>query len=162
VSRSSLGKVLDPNALDASAGPRARLRVDVPAAWLAEGAELVVTAPARLVCAHCDGGGCDACQRSGAFRAPPQASRRVVRASFGPQEAARTSVTLRIAKPFGDAHDIDQLLLEVRAADAPSAYVTRTETPSRPDESAPQADAWRIVSIAVAIAAAVLMVLLGR
>jgi hypothetical protein len=74
---------------------------------------------------------------------------------------------LRITKPFGDDHEIDQLLLEVRAADAPSACVTRGETASRamtPGDSAPQAAqlAWRIVSIAVAIAAAVLMALLGR
>jgi hypothetical protein len=163
VSRSSLGRVLDTKALDQGVGPRARLRVNVPAAWLAEGAELVIAAPERLLCAHCDGGGCDACQRSGALRAPAEASHRIVRASFGAQGTSRTSVTLRIAKPFGDEHDIDQLLLAVHAADAPSACVTREETPG---ESAPHLAypelAWRIVSIAVAIAAAVLMVLLGR
>src|SRR5690242_3451348 len=80
VSKSSLGRVVDPRALDASSGARARLRVGVPAAWLAEGGELELRVPARLACARCDGGGCDGCARSGALRAPEPASARVVRA----------------------------------------------------------------------------------
>ena len=38
-----------------------------------------ITAPARLACARCDGGGCDACARSGALRSPADAGDRVVR-----------------------------------------------------------------------------------
>ena len=82
VGKSSLGRVVDPGALDLSAGPRARLSVEVPEAWLAEGADVAVTAPARLVCARCDGGGCDGCARSGALRSPEGAR---LRASFPPR-----------------------------------------------------------------------------
>jgi hypothetical protein len=128
VGKSSLGRVLDPGALDASTGPRARLAVEVPAAWLAEGAELLVTAPARLPCARCDGGGCDACARSGALRAPESPDARVVRASIPPTPRP---VALRIPHPFGPDHAIEQLLLELRAGAAPSACVTRVPPPPK-------------------------------
>ncbi len=121
--RSSLGRVLDPSALDACAGARARLRVEVPASWLAEGAVLRVTAPARLACARCDGGGCDACARSGALRAPTVAAERTLFASLSPGHEG--ALTLRIPRPFGPDHDIQQLLLDVSVAEASSSCVVR-------------------------------------
>jgi hypothetical protein len=38
----------------------------VPHAWLKRGAVVELELPRHLVCAACDGGGCDTCERSGA------------------------------------------------------------------------------------------------
>lgn len=159
--KSALGRVLDPGTLDAAAGPRARLRVDVPAAWLAEGADLVVTAPARLACARCDGGGCDACERSGALRAPSDAGDRLVRATVSPSSAQRT-IALRIPHPFGQAHGIEQLLLELRAAASPSPCVARVEPPVQvaPEMAAGAPLPWPV--FVVVVVAGVLFALFGR
>jgi hypothetical protein len=161
VGKSSLGRVVDPEALDACAGPRARLRVEVPAAWLAEGADLVVTSPARLSCARCDGGGCDACARSGALHAPDTAADRILRASIPPSDRA---LGLRIPRPFGADHAIVQLLLEVAPGISPSTCVVRIERPAVHADEAPRKfralPPWPLV--AAALAAAILFALLGR
>jgi hypothetical protein len=173
VGKSSLGRVLDPSALDACPGPRARLRIAVPAAWLAEGAELAVAAPARLSCARCDGGGCDACSRSGALAAPADAEARVVHVTLPslPADEEPREIALRIPRPFGADHEVAQLLLEVRAAPAPSAGVTRLgslvaaapaeATSSRLARRAPAAEIpWPM--IAAGVVAAILFALFGR
>ncbi len=41
--------------------------VEVPSAWFVEGASMEVRLPRLLSCARCEGGGCDACGRRGAF-----------------------------------------------------------------------------------------------
>ena len=46
-------------------GPDATHRVRVPRAWLKQGALVELDLPRHLVCAACDGGGCDTCDRSG-------------------------------------------------------------------------------------------------
>ena len=164
--KSSLGRVLDPSALDACAGPRARLRVDVPAAWLAEGAVLLVTAPPRLACARCDGGGCDTCARSGALRAPAEAEGRVVHASLSPHPAGSRAVILRIPRPFGAEHDVHQLLLEVCVAEVASAFVVRVAPmvpaaqPPAPLVRIPAGLPWPMVALAAV--ATILWVLFGR
>ena len=163
--KTSLGRVLDPKALDASAGPRARLRVQVPAAWLAEGADLVVTAPARLACARCEGGGCDSCARSGALRAPESAGARVVRTRVPVSDRA---IAVRIPRPFGADHAIEQLLLEVALGASPSAGVARMEhrvvrvDPDDPPASrrAPVILVW--LPLAAVVVAAALISLFGR
>ena len=48
-------------------GPDACHRIRVPRGWLTEGATIEVVLPRNLTCARCDGGGCDACDRSGAI-----------------------------------------------------------------------------------------------
>jgi len=178
VGRSSLGRVLDPSALDACAGPRARLRVEVPASWLAEGAVLRITAPPRLACARCDGGGCDACARSGALRPPAEPAARTVLASLSRPEGSRPSwgpppgppraVTLRIPRPFGPEHAIHQLLLDVCVAEASSSYVVRVgpapgdmaDAAPAPLARTPSPIPWPMV--AVAVVATILWVLFGR
>jgi hypothetical protein len=68
-----LGRLLDPDALDAKVKePRGRVSIVVPTAWLREGARLAVALPQKLRCDVCDGGGCDACARSGAYRLPDE------------------------------------------------------------------------------------------
>jgi hypothetical protein len=42
-------------------------RIEVPDAWFEEGAHIEVQLPQRVVCARCEGGGCDACGRAGAI-----------------------------------------------------------------------------------------------
>jgi|SRR6185437_15595228 len=159
VGKTSLGRVTDPDALSTGAGPRARLSVEVPEAWLAEGADVAVTAPARLVCARCDGGGCDGCARSGALRSPE--GDRVVHASFpaSPRSLGPRGLALRIPHPFGAGHAIEQLLLELRPGAAPSPCVARV---TRPPTGSPGRLrlAWPVA--AIAIVAALLFALLGR
>jgi hypothetical protein len=160
----SLGRVLDPQALDACAGPRARLRVDVPASWLAEGAVLQITAPSRLTCARCDGGGCDACDRSGALRSPADPEARLVTATLsGADHDADRAVVVRVPRPFGADHGIHQLLVEIRVAAVSSSFVTRVAPPPPPSDAAVRAPAllsWP--ALALAVAAAIVLALLGR
>jgi hypothetical protein len=156
----SLGRVLDPRALDECAGPRARIRIDVPASWLAEGAILHITAPSRLTCARCDGGGCDACDRSGALRSPADPEGRLVTATLS--GADHDGVLVRVPRPFGADHGIQQLLVEIRVAAVSSSFVTRVAQPSSPDAAvhAPARLPWP--AVALAVAAAIVLVLLGR
>ena len=132
----SLGRVLDPAAVDADPGARARLRLDVPAAWLAEGAELELTTPVRLPCARCDGGGCDGCARSGVVRAPEDAAERTLRVQL-PRLDDEPGVALRITQPFGADHPIAQLHLELRAAEDASPGVHRLAPPEAPPAPSP-------------------------
>ena len=161
---SSLGRVLDPAAVDADPGPRARLRLDVPERWLAEGAELEVVTPARLPCARCDGGGCDGCARSGVLRAPEAASDRTLRVQL-PRLDGEPGVALRLTQPFGAEHPIAQLHLELRAAEQPSAGVRRLEPPPAPlarvEATLPPGLTWPAIAALLALATA-LAALLSR
>jgi hypothetical protein len=122
VSAETLGRVVDPEALAAEGGPRGLVRIELPAAWLVEPCAIDLTVPPRLVCARCDGGGCDGCERSGAVRAPSDRATRTVRVTL-PRDAHRVAV--RIAEPFGPRGGIAQLILEVREGRAPSPGVIR-------------------------------------
>ncbi len=121
--RSELGQVVDPEALDASAGARGRLRIEVPAAWMNEGSAIEIAVPARILCDRCDGGGCDGCGRSGALRAPENSSDRAVRLQV--PAGSGGGVALRIVRPFGGEAAIEQLIVEVRAGASPSPGVVR-------------------------------------
>src|SRR5215813_3571804 len=60
-----LGRVVSAD-LGRPRGPDANHRIRVPHAWLKRGAVVELELPRHLVCAACDGGGCDTCERSGA------------------------------------------------------------------------------------------------
>ena len=60
-----LGKVLNDD-LDDPRGPDVVHRIRVPSSWLSRGATIEFEVPRNLTCAECSGGGCDACERSGA------------------------------------------------------------------------------------------------
>lgn len=133
-----LARIVDLEALDSSVGARARHAIEVPAGW--EGAEIEVAVPARVTCARCDGGGCDACGRRGGYRLPGDGAARTVRLRL-PQTLGDGGVVLRVVDPFHallDAEDgarLEQLWLETRRGAAASAGVTRivvTIVPSRP------------------------------
>jgi hypothetical protein len=126
--KSDLARVLDPASLDASSGARARLRVRVEAAWLVEGAELSIDAPARLGCARCDGGGCDGCGRSGALRAPAEAEARALRVHVPAGDGRGLAV--RLVRPFGPDAEVDQLVLELEGAPASDERVRRVPKPA--------------------------------
>lgn len=113
----ALGRVLDRGALDEEPGGRARVRISVPVAWAAERATVVVQPPERVPCARCDGGGCDACGRSGVLRLDPDPDARTFTLSL-PVELGE-GVVLRVARPFGDASPVVQVLCEVRAGAEP-------------------------------------------
>jgi len=102
-------RLLDPAALDAKRSPRGRAAIVVPTEWLREGARLEVDLPARLRCDHCDGGGCDACGRSGAYKLPDD--RRPIALTL--PRVTDNELALRVTNPFGD---IEPTLLVVRVA----------------------------------------------
>lgn len=121
--RNELGQVVDPEALDASAGARGRIRIEVPASWMNEGSAIEVAVPASILCDRCDGGGCDGCGRSGALRAPDDPRGRAVRLQV--PAGSGGGVAVRIVRPFGDEAAIEQLIIEVRAGASPSQGVVR-------------------------------------
>jgi hypothetical protein len=117
---SALGRVLDPNAIDALTGPSGRLEVRVSPGW---GGQLVeVVAPARIACSRCDGGGCDACNRSGAIKLDPSPAHRTLTACL-PRDVS-DGVALRILHPFGEGGALEILVLEVRPSDTPDPNVS--------------------------------------
>ncbi|MCC6527849.1 MAG: hypothetical protein IT373_34710 [Polyangiaceae bacterium] len=146
-----LARLVDRAALDEAPGPRGRLRVTVPESWLATPCELEIRVPARLACARCDGGGCDACGRSGAVRAlaatepepapEPEADEPAPEPAPEP-EPARTDhrvtvqlpgggrpVAVRLVSPFGP-DGVAQLLIEVVRGATPSPSVSLVRTPA--------------------------------
>ncbi|MEZ4444184.1 MAG: hypothetical protein R3B72_34245 [Polyangiaceae bacterium] len=149
----SLGRVVDKQALDESEGTRASVALVVPAGWLTEGAQLEVLPAKLLACARCDGGGCDGCDRSGALRAPRDEEARRFRLTL-PSGAPASGVLLRLVKPFEEG-EIDQLLVRVKAGESPSKGVTRIVAP-QPVVVPPTGLPWPRVALVVAAAAAVI------
>jgi hypothetical protein len=151
-----LARVVDKYALDSSDGGRARLKVTVPTSWLSEGARLAITAPKLLACARCDGGGCDACDRSGALRGPRAPERREIQLEL-PSSDDGNGVILRLQRPFEEG-EIDQLLVQIRTGSEPSRGVTRI-SPIVVASGAEEAvsPSWsQIALVAAAILAAIL------
>lgn len=116
---STLARVVDPEAVDAMSGPWGRLEIRVPASWARRTIEIVV--PPRVACARCDGGGCDSCGKSGAFKLAT-APERTLRAAL--PETLGGGVILRLVDPFGEGGPVEVLHVEVRPGEAPSDGVT--------------------------------------
>jgi hypothetical protein len=113
-----LGSVLEHD--DLTAGPRGRLTVDVLEAWLEAGTVLEIVVPVRLACARCEGGGCDACGKSGAIRINGGEQERSLQVTLS--ESARG---LRLMRPLGADAGLDQLIVELRPAAVPSDFCRR-------------------------------------
>lgn len=111
-----LGRLLDRDGLDADARPRARAKVTVPEGWADGASSVEIVLPRVLVCARCDGGGCDGCGRSGALRGPSEEATRVVRVAL--PKGLGNGVCVRLVEPFGGGSVIAQLWLEVFPGDA--------------------------------------------
>src|SRR5689334_18406197 len=107
----ALGRVVDSSALDTCAEPRGRHAIEIPPAWI--GAEILVAVPSRVICARCDGGGCDGCNRRGGHRINGDEEARSVRVKL--PRVMDGGVVLRIVRPFGPTDGaIAQLHLETR------------------------------------------------
>lgn len=145
-----LARLLDRDELDRAAGPSGRASLVLSPAWLEEGATIEWSAPGRLVCARCEGGGCDGCARSGAIRVAVPAEARVVR--FTLPARARAPLRLRLVQPFGDDAGVALLALELRAGDGVTPGCRRLE---RGDRTSYAARAFVLaVTLALALAAA--------
>jgi hypothetical protein len=144
--------VTDPTALDTEEGARAFFSVELPQSWLDDGAEVELLLPKRLVCARCEGGGCDACGRSGALRAPEEEEQRKVRVHL--PHGVSQGTRIRLVDPFEDG-SIAQLHLELRAGElAPGA--TRVDALAR----LPRAVwlRWAVLLVVLVLAVALLAV----
>ena len=115
-----LGSVLERDEL--TTGPHGRLTVDVLDAWLPPGTVLEVVVPGRLACARCEGGGCDACGKSGAIRLAGDEQERSLRITLS--ESARR---VRLVRPLGEDAGLDQLVVELRPAAVPSDFCRRAQ-----------------------------------
>jgi hypothetical protein len=138
-----LGRIT--TAMERPRGPDVQMVVAVPEDWIASGATLEIQLPRNLACAACGGGGCDACERSGAVslrgRKEPIETVEVTLPSPRtvdefPARTARV-VVVRIPDRGGLApsgHELPRgnLLLSVRSGTEPGRGVSRLAQPSMP------------------------------
>lgn len=157
-----LGRVVSAD-LESPRGPDAAHRVRVPRRWLEMGALVEIELPRNLTCATCEGGGCDACERSGALtvraRGEPVGVLVVTLPSGNPQAA----VVIRIPEygglpPEGSDLPRGHLLLRVEPAAKADPSVNlapdrvmeaRVKTPVAP---APSAERGPVFLVAGALA----------
>ena len=143
-----LGRVTDPRTLDVQDGSRASLSVTVPSNWFDEGASIELAVPKLLTCARCDGGGCDGCERSGALRAPADASQRRVIVNL--PQGSNANLRIRIVDPFEGG--IAQLLVDIRAGEL-MPCVKRIEAAPQVHPRWPWAVAALVVALLLVLAA---------
>lgn len=127
----ALGRVVNVAALDECSEPRGRHAIEIPVEWI--GAEILVAVPARIVCARCDGGGCDGCHRRGGYRVEGDEEARAVRVQL--PLVMKETVVLRVVHPFGATEgSIRQLHLEARVGEQASAGVVLCALAARSPE----------------------------
>lgn len=151
-----LARLLDRDEIDSAEGPRGTMMIALPPEWLAAGDPVEVVVPTRLVCARCDGGGCDACGRSGAIRIAGEQAERTTR--FVLPKTTSERLVVRLLHPLGDAIDLSQLCIDVRIATASSPTTegcTRLERPRAEPPAFPLSTVLVAAVIALALAAAV-------
>lgn len=143
--------------VDAERGPDLAWEIRVPESWFAEQAVVQARLPRLLGCARCAGGGCDGCQRRGAFSradcgAPASVEVRLPRAVGNGREA----VCLRLpgcgARATEDGVPPGHLLLTLRAAPHgadPDPRLQRTRTPASWFPARPPVAIWAGLSVLV-------------
>lgn len=131
-------QLFDPTALDSIEGPHGKMTIELPASEL--GKAVAIDVPKRLVCARCDGGGCDACGRSGALKLEQTGSTSLVLPPNGSEQ-----LLLRIPHPLGEAANLALLTVQIRLL------------PAKPSLSYP----FIIVLVLIAVGAAVARFVLG-
>lgn len=134
-------RVLDPAALDVATGRHGRMTIELSAVEL--GRSVAIPVPRRLVCARCDGGGCDACDRSGALKLDLDDAERTTQLVLPAEGSERLLV--RLVRPFDEATNLEQLTVEIRLLPAP-----------------PTVREWRYVVIALLVAAIALAAVFAR
>lgn len=142
MARHRLGKVT--GAVDVPRGPDVIHRIRVAAEWLEEGALIEFELPRNMKCAACEGGGCDACERSGAISVRGRKELvEIVRVTLPKQgegnlesTASGRSIVLRIPERggFSDSPELPRglLLLSVLPADEPDPGVARIKVTVSP------------------------------
>ena len=112
--------------------------IEVPENWFWVGATLQIALPRLLSCARCDGGGCDACERRGAFE----------------QEAAGIASEVAVVLPLLPAERCGPVRLRLPAlgarateAELPAGHLLLTVVPHAPQPG--WAPAATIVVLAV-------------
>jgi hypothetical protein len=110
--------------LDEPRGPDVACSIEVPVGWFEVGATLQISLPRLLSCARCDGGGCDACERRGAFEQQAAGIAAEV-AVVLPTQAAEACAPVRLRLPA----------LGARAASSelPSGHLLLTVVPHPPE-----------------------------
>lgn len=149
-------RLLDPAALDAkTTAPRGRVSIVVPQTWLREGSRLAVDVPKRVRCDLCDGGGCDACARSGAYVVEPT----TVEVTL--PRVTDDALALRLTNAFADREPA-LLLVRVAAGIEPSPGVRflagnhdqeQSHPIERPNPRVPSVPLWIFVAIVACVAA---------
>ena len=171
-----------PRTLNVPRGPDVLHRIRVPAAWLESGELVELELPRNLTCATCDGGGCDACERSGAVtlrgrdELPEILS--VTLPMRKPGSEAR-AVVIRIPEQGGLAPEGGELLprglllLRVEPAEVADPGVTRVARSAPPLSvqrvmlslripASPRARAWLLAAAALFVLLAGLAILAFR
>lgn len=124
--------------------------LSLPEAWLLAGATFEFDLPRNLACAACSGGGCDACERSGAVsvrgRKDPTETVELTLPKLSPEDTGPRSngrvVLMRIpdrggSAPAGSDLPRGNLLLSVLAGPEPTAGARRLAAPSLPPPALP-------------------------
>lgn len=121
--------MINPAALESAAGLRVRLEVEIPTTW--KDAKIFVELPRRLVCARCEGGGCDNCGRRGGVRLDEAhvGTQIVVPLPKELGDKLGDAVEIRLPEPFGPDGPVNQLFMRVRRGMRATAGVHR---PLRP------------------------------
>lgn len=130
-------------------GPDVKHRIRVLADWLETGRVIDVELPRNLACAACDGGGCDACDRSGAITLrgrddSPEVVQVTVPAMAADGSGAQRGVVLRIPFAGGLPRAEESLLprgillLTLVAANEPDPGVSAAKQSVRTELAGPE------------------------
>ncbi len=120
-----LGKVT--GNLEAPRGPDVELEIVVPEKWF--GSSVEVELPRNLRCAHCQGGGCDKCDRSGALSLYARGAQpETILVALPERQQVQADVCLRIpgrgAKDAAGELGPGHLMLRVRTGAEWSPFVS--------------------------------------
>lgn len=158
---SELGRVTDPSALDDERAGLAQIETFAPRSWSGRRARLQL--PKSLVCRGCQGGGCDACGRSGAFRLDPDPAARELELDV--PTFVKPVVAVRVPRPLGDDAPVKQLLvlIEERAEPDPRLRLIDAAIVVEPAPAPGFGNPWlwAYVAGAVAVVAALARLLAG-
>jgi hypothetical protein len=147
-----LARVFDRSELEGPRGADIRVRIEVPAGWLIGGFRVEVLLPRLAVCASCDAGGCDLCERGGAVATRGRGEPGEVIEVELPARSEGATLRLRGRGGPGREEGIERglLLLEVRPGGAVSDGVTLVTAPEPAEPAGAASPAEPQASIEVA------------